>query len=80
MSYEYPIDYASYDMDEVIKIIDFLTYLEENVKHLDFNTFKSKYNVYRNTLNSKAEEKRIDKEFQKLTGISIYRKAKELGL
>lgn len=80
MSYEYPIDYASYSVDEVVKIIDFLTYIEENIKHLDFNTFKNKYNVYRNTLNSKAEEKRIDKEFQKLTGISIYRKAKELGL
>lgn len=80
MSYEYPIDYASYSVDEVVKIIDFLTYIEENIKHLDFSTFKNKYNVYRNTLNSKAEEKRIDKEFQKLTGISIYRKAKELGL
>lgn len=80
MSYEYPIDYQTYTIEEVEKIIDFLSYLEDNVKHLDFNTFKTKYNVYRNTLNSKQEEKRIDKEFLKLTGISVYRKARELGL
>ena len=80
MSYEYPVDYQTYTIEEVEKIIDFLSYLEDNLKHLDFNTFKTKYNIYRNTLNSKQEEKRIDREFEKLTGISVYRKARELGL
>lgn len=80
MSYSYPLDYQTYSTDEIIKIIDFLDYLEENLKHLDFKTFKMKYDVYRKTINSKSEEKRIDKEFEKLTGISIYRKARELGL
>ena len=80
MSYSYPLDYQTYSTDEIVKIIDFLDYLEENLKHLDFKTFKMKYDVYRKTINSKSEEKRIDKEFEKLTGISIYRKARELGL
>ncbi len=80
MSYEYPIDYQTYSIEEVEVIIDFLSYLEDNIKHLDFNTFKTKYNLYRKTINSKQEEKRIDKEFSKLTGISVYRKARELGL
>ena len=80
MSYSYPLDYQTYSTDEIVKIIDFLDYLEENLKHLDFKTFKTKYDVYRKTINSKSEEKRIDKEFEKLTGISIYRKARELGL
>lgn len=80
MSYSYPLDYQTYSTDEIVKIIDFLDYLEENLKHLDFKIFKMKYDVYRKTINSKSEEKRIDKEFEKLTGISIYRKARELGL
>ena len=80
MSYEYPLDYSTYSIEEIETIIDFLSYLEENHKHLDFKIFKTKYNAYRNTLNSKSEEKRIDREFQRLSGISIYRKAKELGL
>ena len=80
MSYEYPVDYETYSIEEVETIIDFLSYLEENHKHLDFKIFKAKYDKYRKTLNSKSEEKRIDKEFSKLTGISVYRKARELGL
>ena len=34
---------TSITLEEVEKIIDFLSYLEDNVKHLDFNTFKTKY-------------------------------------
>ena len=34
MSYEYPIDYQTYSIEEVEVIIDFLSYLEDNIKHL----------------------------------------------
>lgn len=80
MNYVYPVDYDTYSIPEVEKIIDFLSYLEDNRKHLDFQTFKQKYDVYRETLNSLSEEKRISKEFEKLSGISIYTCARELGL
>lgn len=78
--YDYPLDYLTYSIDEIAKIIDFLSYLEDNVKHLDYDTFKKKYNIYRNTINSIQEEKRINKEFLELSGISIFQKAKELCL
>ncbi|MCR5741833.1 MAG: UPF0223 family protein [Gammaproteobacteria bacterium] len=80
MEYIYPVDYDTYNIKEVEIIIDFLTYLEDNYKKLDFKTFKEKYDLYRKTLNSKIEEKRIDREFFKMSGISIYKVSKELGL
>ncbi len=81
MSYfEYPIDYDMYNLEEVEIIISFLSYIEENHKHYQFKEFESKYKLYRNTINSKAEEKRINKEFEELSGISIYQEARKLGL
>jgi len=80
MSFEYPLDYNTYSTEEIVGIIDFLSYLEEHSKHYDYSIFKQKYDKYRAILNSKIEEKRIDQEFEKLTGISIYHTARELGL
>ncbi|MCB9498829.1 MAG: UPF0223 family protein [Bacillales bacterium] len=80
MNYEYPLDYETYSVKDIEKIIDFLSYLEDNLKVLDPDTFKKKYNIYRNTLSSIKEEKRIDKEFTSLSGISIYKTAKKFGL
>ncbi|MBR4237789.1 UPF0223 family protein [bacterium] len=80
MAYDYPLDYETYSMEEIETIIDFLSYLEDNVKHYDFKTLKTKFDLYRKTVNSKKEEKRIDAEFQKLSGISIYRTLREFGL
>ena len=46
MSYEYPVDYETYSIEEVETIIDFLSYLEENHKHLDFKIFKAKVHTF----------------------------------
>ena len=80
MDYEYPLDYETYSIKEIEVLVDFLSYLEDNGKHPDFCLFKTKYDLYRKTLNSVQEEKRIDREFEKLSGISIYRTARGLGL
>ena len=80
MAYDYPLDYETYFIEEIEIIIDFLSYLEDNVKHYEFKVLKEKYNSYRKAINSKMEEKRIDAEFQKLSGISIYRTLREFGL
>lgn len=80
MNYEYPLDYSLYSKEEIIKIIDFFAYIEDNLKSLDKETLKIKYNVYRNIINSKAEEKKIEKEFLKVSGISIYEILKKFGL
>lgn len=78
--YDYPIDYSSYSIDETIILIDFLSYFEDNYKKLDYTLFKTKYNLYRKTLGSIQEEKRINKEFKKLSNLDIFSTARELGL
>ncbi|MBP5342856.1 UPF0223 family protein [bacterium] len=80
MTYDYPLDYETYSIKEIEIIIDFLAYLEDNIKHYDFKTLEKKYKLYRSTINSKKEEKRINEEFEKLSGISIYRTLREFGL
>jgi len=80
MNYTYPLDYDTYNKDEIAIIIDFLIYVEENLKHIDFKTLEMKYNNYRNTISSIKEEKRINKEFLALTGIDIYKTLRKYGL
>ena len=78
--YTYPLDYETYSKDEIIVLVDFLSYLEDNYKHYDYETIKKKSTLYKNTLNSKKEEKRINEEFLKLSGINIYKVLREFGL
>ena len=80
MDYYYPLDYITYNADEIAKIIDFIAYIEDFKGNYDYPTFKEKYKVYRSTINSIQEEKRIDKEYQALTGVSIYKVCKSMGL
>ena len=35
MAYDYPLDYETYSIEEIEIIIDFLSYLEDNVKHMN---------------------------------------------
>ena len=78
---EYPIDYEHYTTEEIIKLVDFLSALEdykENPKLVDKELLKDKYGVYRKILNNLSEEKKIDQAFEKQTNISIYQTMKNL--
>ncbi len=78
--YIYPLDYETYNEDEIVVLVDFLAYLEDNYKHYDYETLKKKSILYKKTLNSIKEEKRINEEFLKLSGINIYKVLREFGL
>ena len=80
MDYNYPLDYETYNTQEITVMIDFLSYLEESYKHYDYKTLKDKYFKYKKVINSKMEEKRITNEFLKLSGIDIYKTLREFGL
>ncbi len=80
MDYNYPLDYETYNTQEILVMIDFLSYLEESHKHYDYKTLKDKYLKYKKVINSKMEEKRITNEFLKLSGIDIYKTLREFGL
>jgi len=80
MDYNYPLDYETYSIKEIEIMVDFLSYLEDNYKHFDYNTLKAKATLYKKTINSIKEEKRINEEFLKLSGINIYKTLREFGL
>ena len=47
MDYNYPLDYETYNTQEILVMIDFLSYLEESHKHYDYKTLKDKYLKYK---------------------------------
>ncbi len=75
----FPIDYEAYDTDELADIAGFLALIEayhRSKKAVDESELKAKHARFQEIVNSIAEEKRIDKRFEKQTGISIYRTMK----
>jgi len=77
----FPIDYEAYDTDELADIAEFLALIEayhRSKKAVEPSELKTKHERFREIVNSIAEEKRIDKLFEKQTGISIYHTMKEI--
>ena len=72
--YSYPIDYDLYSPEEVIKLVEFYALVEDaNEGKPSKELLINKYNEFRKILNSISIEKQIDKEFEKLSGYSIYK-------
>ena len=72
--YSYPIDYDLYTPEEVITLVEFYALIEDaNEGKVNKERLISKYNEFRKILNSISVEKQIDKEFEKLSGYSIYK-------
>ncbi len=78
--YTYPIDFDLFNSEEVIIIIDFLSLIEDiNEKQkIDKNLVLKKYSVYRKLINSVSLEKKMDRDFLKVSGYSIYNTIKKL--
>lgn len=77
----YPIDFETYDKEEIVEIIEFLHLVETMHETLDsnqINTLLKRHARFQTIINNKSEEKRIDKAFEAQTGISIYRFIKKL--
>ena len=76
--YTYPIDYTLFNKDEIIKLVEFLSLVEDaNERKIDSKILLKKYNVYRNIINSQSMEKTIDREFKKQSGYSIFQTIKK---
>lgn len=75
-NYQYPID-PSWTKEELVAVIDFLACVEDAYENqLATDRFDQHYQKYRQVINSKAGEKRMDKEFQAQSGYSIYQVVK----
>ncbi len=74
--FSYPIDYAEYDTEEITRLIAFLDYIDAIGKgriEPDPRELRNRHREFRSIVNNKTEEKRIDRSFEKLTGVSIYK-------
>ena len=72
--YSYPIDYDLYNPEEVIKLVEFYALVEDaNEGKGNKEILIKKHNEFRKIVNSVSMEKQIDKEFEKLSGYSIYK-------
>lgn len=78
--YSYPIDYELFNQDEIVKLIEFFSLIEDlnESKKVDKDKVLKKYNEYRKIINSMSLEKQIDRDFQKVSGYSIYKTIKKI--
>ncbi len=77
----YPLDFEQYSIDEIESLVDFLAMIEayhETSSRVSTQTLIEKHQIFQSILNNKSEEKRIDRQFKKQTGISIYRTMQSL--
>jgi len=76
--YTYPIDYDLFTSEEVTKIIEFLSLIEDaNERKVDPIVLGKKHQDFRKIINSIAMEKQIDRDFEKVSGYSIYKTIKK---
>ena len=72
--YSYPIDYDLYTPEEVVKLVEFYALIEDaNEGKVNKELLNKNYREFRKILNSISMEKQIDKEFEKISGYSIYK-------
>lgn len=72
--FNYPIDYTLYSTEEIVEIIEFLSMIEDaNNKNVDAKVLLGKYRNYTNIINAKSTLKKIDSDFLKVSGYSIYK-------
>lgn len=75
-NYQYPID-SDWTTDELVKIINFLTLVEQAYESsVDAKAFGQAYDSYRQIVNSISGQKQLDKKFQQESGYSIYQVVK----
>jgi len=79
--YSYPIDYEIYSKEEIIRIVEFLDLIvEANEKKVNDSKLIAKYKEYQKIINAKSTLKKIDKDFESITGYSIYKTMKKITL
>ena len=72
--YTYPIDFDLYSKQEAIILIEFLALIEDaNEGKVDKDLLIKKHKKFRSIINSVSTEKQMDREFEKMSGYSIYK-------
>jgi len=77
MEYQYPIDYH-WTTEEIVDVVHFFEKVEAAYeKGIDREVLMSAYRRFKEIVPSKAEEKKLDHEFEETSGYSIYRVMKK---
>ncbi|HEY8395335.1 MAG TPA: UPF0223 family protein [Bacilli bacterium] len=75
----YDIDYELFNVEEIVKIVNFFRLIEETkTKKIDKDILIKKYNEYRSIINNIALEKKYDQMLYEKCGLSIYQVIKNL--
>ena len=84
-NYAYPLD-LSWSTDEIATVLSFLNQVEKAYEHkVEAEAVLNSYAAFKHIVKSKAQEKQIDRDFEKTSGYSTYQvvkadKAKGKGL
>lgn len=71
---DYEIDFDLFNTLEIVKIFTFFELIEATKKKsISKELLNKKYKEYKVIINNKTLEKKYDKMFQKITGMSIYK-------
>lgn len=77
MEYDYPLNY-SWSTEEILQVIALFNAVEKAYEEgLSSADFKEVYRVFKTIVDSKSEEKQLDKEFLEQSGYSIYQVVKK---
>lgn len=77
MDYQYPLN-DGWTMEEIVIVIDFYNAIEEAYEvGIKKDKLMSKYRAFKMIVDSKSEEKQLDKAFQQVSSYSIYQVMKK---
>lgn len=72
MEYNYPLNY-NWSTDEILQVIALFNAVEKAYEEgISSVEFEKVYCIFKTIVDSKSEEKQLDKEFFELSGYSIY--------
>ncbi|MGY4105675.1 UPF0223 family protein [Ignavigranum ruoffiae] len=76
-TYQYPID-PDWTTDEIIKVVSFLNVVEKAYEsQISCQEFDQHYQAFKEVVDSIAGEKQIDRQFNEVSGYSIYQLVKK---
>ncbi|MDD8048112.1 MAG: UPF0223 family protein [Thomasclavelia sp.] len=79
MDYDYPLD-ISWSTEEILKVMSLYNAVEKAYEEgINKDEFKIIYNDFKTVVDSKSEEKQLDKKFKEVSGYSIYQVVKTVN-
>ena len=77
MDYEYPLD-INWSVNELVKVMNLYQAVEKAYEEgIEKKELLNAYKEFKTVVNSKSEEKQLDKAFFKISGYSIYQTIKK---